>query len=374
MSKTTFYEFFSGGGMARAGLGKGWDCIFANDICAKKGHAYQKNWGSDHLTIDNIKNVTTEMLPSRADLSWASFPCQDLSLAGNGEGLNARRSGTFWDFWSLMVELKHQNRAPKLIVLENVIGALTSHNGDDFRCIVKALSAQGYMVSALVVDAELFVPQSRPRLFIIGILQNLKIPQSLLTQGPELPWHTKAMQKAICGLSQEESANWCWFSLPQPTKRVLTLSDVIEQAPLDVTWNSQEKTNALLAMMTEVHLAKIAKAKKLSKRSGKVVAGTLYRRTRQGVQRAEVRFDGVSGCLRTPKGGSSRQTIVIVDGDNIRTRLISARETARLMGLVDSYVLPKKYNDAYFLTGDGVAVPVVNYIAKHLLNPIILSN
>lgn len=63
-------------------------------------------------------------------------------------------------------------------------------------------------------------------------------------------------------------------------------------------------------------------------------------------QRAEVWFDDMVGCLRTPPGGSSRQTILIAEGDKTRSRLISARETARLMGLPDSYFLPERYNDA----------------------------
>jgi DNA (cytosine-5)-methyltransferase 1 len=91
------------------------------------------------------------------------------------------------------------------------------------------------------------------------------------------------------------------------------------------------------------------------------------------VQRAEVRFDDVAGCLRTPAGGSSRQTIIVVDGAKVRTRLISTRETARLMGLQDEYKLPKNYNEAYHLTGDGVAVPVVRHLAEHLFEPILTA-
>ena len=61
----------------------------------------------------------------------------------------------------------------------------------------------------------------------------------------------------------------------------------------------------------------------------------------------------------------------MVDGDRVRTRLISARETARLMGLADDYRLPRNYNEAYHLTGDGVAVDVVRHLARHLFEPIL---
>jgi DNA (cytosine-5)-methyltransferase 1 len=102
-------------------------------------------------------------------------------------------------------------------------------------------------------------------------------------------------------------------------------------------------------------------------------AGSAYRRTRQGVQRAEARFDGVAGCLRTPAGGSSRQIILVIKEEAVSARLISSRETARLMGLPEWYVLPENYSDAYHLTGDGVVVPVVRHLATHLLEAIVDS-
>ena len=101
-----FYEFFAGGGMARAGLGTGWRCLFANDFDRKKGRIYRENWGDDELKTADVGSLTTNDLPGMADLVWASFPCQDLSLAGGGAGLRGDRSGTFWPFWNL--------RAPKI--------------------------------------------------------------------------------------------------------------------------------------------------------------------------------------------------------------------------------------------------------------------
>ena len=103
--------------------------------------------------------------------------------------------------------------------------------------------------------------------------------------------------------------------------------------------------------------------------------GALFRRVRieAGVkrQRAEVRFDGVAGCLRTPRGGSSRQTVVIIESGVVRTRLISAREGARLMGLPDDFRLPKGATAGLKVVGDGVAAPVVRFLARHLLEPLL---
>ncbi|MFM7460079.1 MAG: DNA cytosine methyltransferase, partial [Burkholderiales bacterium] len=91
----TFYEFFAGGGMARAGLGARWECLFANDFSAKKAESYVANWGAKDLLVEDVNRLTTKHLPEHADLIWGSFPCQDLSLAGAGAGLDGERSGSF---------------------------------------------------------------------------------------------------------------------------------------------------------------------------------------------------------------------------------------------------------------------------------------
>ena len=104
-----------------------------------------------------------------------------------------------------------------------------------------------------------------------------------------------------------------------------------------------------------------------------LVLFVIWERHREKVQRAEIRFDDVAGCLRTPVGGSSRQTIMVIEGKRVRSRLLSPREAARLMGLPDAYALPKNYNDAYHLAGDGVAVPVVRFLAEHVLEPLLAA-
>ncbi len=393
--RPTFYEFFAGGGMARAGLGDGWRCLFANDFDRKKAESYRANWGGEELHVGDVREISTVQLPGQADLVWASFPCQDLSLAGAGAGLKGERSGTFWPFWALMKTLRQEGRAPSLIVLENVCGALTSHGGKDFTKICEALAKERYRFGALVIDAALFVPQSRPRLFIIAAREDVAIPASLLRHCERSEaiqndvgaagllrrfaprndgFHTRALVTAHDCQPQALCANWLWWDLPAPPLRNTTLFDVIEDRPLDVEWRSVSETNALIAMMSDVNLAKIAEAK----RAGRKMVGTLYRRTRYQngvkIQRAEARFDEVAGCLRTPAGGSSRQYVLVVDKGRVRSRLMSARETARLMGLPEDYLLPATYSDAYHLTGDGVVVPVVRHIAGNLLEPLLQAS
>jgi DNA (cytosine-5)-methyltransferase 1 len=369
----TFYEFFAGGGMARTGLGAKWQCLFANDFSSKKAESYIANWGAKDLLVEDVNRLTTKHLPGTADLIWGSFPCQDLSLAGAGAGLDGERSGSFWGFWKLVQRLNKQGRKPHMVVLENVYGALTSHNGDDFAAIIRALAAEGYRVGAMVIDAVHFVPQSRPRLFVLGVDAADPLPSTIASQLTSVPnplWHPAALVEAFHRLPSKAKQSWQWWNLPAPKMRHTTLADIVEPTPTGIDWHSAEETAHILDMMTPLNRAKISAAKQAAKASGATQVGAIYRRTRGGVQRAEVRFDGISGCLRTPTGGSSRQTLVIVDAEKVRSRLLSPREAARLMGLPDSYVLPARYNDAYHLAGDGVVVPVVAHIAEHLLTPI----
>jgi DNA (cytosine-5)-methyltransferase 1 len=382
MTKYTFVEFFAGGGMARAGLGDAWGCLFANDFDEMKVSTYEANWGSGDIKHGDVADLTLADLPTTAvDLAWASFPCQDLSLAGTYRGLgherdNSRtRSGTFWPFWNLMRSLFQAGRAPRTIVLENVYGCLTSRGGKDFAAIASALADAEYRFGAAVINAAHFVPQSRPRVFFVAVRQGETIPGSLIADGPQASWHPSALIYASVGMTPKAKKNWIWWNIPKPAARSSVFADVIEENPTGVKWHTTADTNYLLGLMSPLHCQKMAHAMTAGKRA----VGAVYKRTRPDEsgakrQRAEVRFDDIAGCLRTPAGGSSRQTIIVVEGQKVRSRLLSPREAARLMGLTDDYRLPARYNDAYHVCGDGVCVPVVRHIASLLLEPLLAAN
>ena len=360
--------------MARAGLGNGWRCLFANDIDRKKAATYALNWGADRFVCADVRRLTIEDLPGTADLVWASFPCQDLSLAGAGAGLEGDRSGTFWPFWDLMRALDQRSRAPSVIVLENVCGTLSSHGGKDFSAICTALRDIHYRFGAVVVDAVLFVPQSRPRLLIVAVKKEISLPPTIRANEPSPTFHSRTLRTSVRRLPSDLTESWIWWDLDLPPPRNIRFSDLMEESPPDVPWHESAETQKLLNMMSDVNFDKVRTAQ----RSDRRVVGTIYKRTRRDrvgrkVQRAEVRFDGIAGCLRTPAGGSSRQLVLVVDGDSVRSRLISSRETARLMGLPEDYQLPGNYNEAYHLTGDGVVVPVVRFLTATLVEPVIAS-
>ncbi len=373
MARFTFYEFFAGGGMARAGLGPDWQCLFANDFDPKKAAAYRANWGEREMWCGDVASVDPRQLPGTADLVWASFPCQDLSLAGNGAGLNGARSGAFWPFWRVVEGLIDDDRKPRAIILENVCGLLTSHGGADFAALCEKVGEAGYWIGAIVADAKDFLPQSRPRLFLIALSTNESLPARIQSAYAADRWHPKRLREAQANLPESSRARWMWFNPLVPAKRNLALRDIIEDEPSDVRWHTAAETERLLAMMSPVNRAKVD----LVVNNKSPAVGAIYKRTRwdngRKVQRAEVRFD-LAGCLRTPGGGSSRQSILVSVDGKIRTRLVSARETARLMGLGDEYKLPQRYNEAYHLTGDGVAVPVVRWLAQHVIEPTVCGS
>ncbi|MDB5431599.1 MAG: DNA-cytosine methyltransferase [Caulobacter sp.] len=363
MSRTlTAYEFFAGGGMARLGLGPAWPVAFANDFDPIKAATYRANHGDEHFREGDVWALTAADLPGNADIAWASSPCQDFSLAGARAGLSGGRSSAFFGFWKLMQALDAEGRAPPTIVIENVVGLLTSHGGADFAALCRVLADAGYQFGALEIDAAHFLPQSRPRVFVVAT----RVDGAGLTGAS--PFHTRAVAKAHAALPDDLKALWRWWSLPAPPARNTDLAALLEP-DADVRWHPPARTAALLSMLSPLHRARLEAIQK----SGERRVGGVFRRMRGTEQRAEVRFDGVAGCLRTPRGGSSRQSLLVVEGDTVRSRLITAREGARLMGLPDSYQMPKAATGGLHVVGDGVAVPVVRWLAAHLLEPLALD-
>ncbi len=352
--------------MARAGLGAGWDCLFANDFDKVKAQTYRANWGGGHFHEGDVHALTAADLPQPAqggpvDLAWASSPCQDLSLAGKREGLSGARSSAFWGFWSLMKALNAEGRAPRTIVIENVTGLLTSHGGADFTALCQALADEGYRFGALEIDAARFLPQSRPRMFLVATRGGAG------RAGPPSPEHGAKVAAAYARLPIALQRLWIRHSAPDAVKANTDLAALLEPDET-VRWHTPERTAHLLALLSPLHAQRLKAAAR-----ARAAVGTLFRRTRtedgQAVQRAEVRFDGVAGCLRTPGGGSSRQFLVQASGNEVRTRGLTPREAARLMGLGDDYRLPSGETAALKVLGDGVAVPVVRWLAQGVLEP-----
>ena len=338
-------EFFAGSGLVAYGFKGMFAPIWANDISSQKADVYDANFHSEHFLLEDIKAVHGRDLPY-AHLSWASFPCQDLSLAGTIGGIDACRSGLVWEWLRILDEM---NERPRLLALENVSGLLSTNGGDNYRKLHMALYERGYDCGAILLNASHFVPQSRPRVFVIAVQRGYSIPNKLVGNGP--CWlHNKAasnLGKALPG--------WIWWQAPKLQKRQTTLKNIVER---DVPFDK----DSVLRLIPDRH------REMLDKRDSVIATG--YRRTRHGEQQLELRFDGVAGCLRTPEGGSSKQFLVVKENGEVHARLLTVRETARLMGAPDSFVLPGTYNDGYMAMGDAVVLPVARYIGETFLTKI----
>lgn len=359
--------------MVSAALRSTWDCALANDISEKKCHSYAENWGAHNLIHGDVATLATSILKQPIDMYWGSSPCQDFSLAGKGKGLDGARSGVFYEWIKQISAAVTAGFAPRVIAFENVVGLLSRHNGRDLKTVIATFSKLGYRSGALEIDARHFVPQSRPRLFVIAVRNDLQIDSTLGSNRSAEAATSNRLSSFVKTLPPRLAKEWIWWAFDQERfSRSDNLATIVETE--GTTWHSQNDTNRLLSLMSPQQMAKILALQE----SGETVVGTVYKRGRPDgsgitVQRAEARFDGIAGCLRTPGGGSSRQTLIEIEKSRIRTRLITTREAARLMGLPDSYKLPDRYNEAYHLMGDGVVVPVVEALNIELLLPILRS-
>lgn len=362
----TVAEFFAGIGLMRLGLERaGWQTVWANDIDEDKLEIYRGHFSdaSEHFVLGDVHKVDAVDFPD-VTLATASFPCNDLSLAGARKGLAGTHSSAFWGFIQVLETIG--GRRPPIVLLENVPGFLTSHNGNDFRDACVALNRLGYALDALLIDAAHFVPQSRQRLFIVG---TKGLPQSSCVRETPSFLENSARPSALADfILWNPDIKWNIRDVPRLPKRATSLSDILEDLPHNSSyWWSDERASYLLNQMSPRH-REIADGM-ISGRS--TTYGTVFRRVRNGRSMAELRTDGIAGCLRTPRGGSGRQILFAGGRGKYRVRLLTPRECARLMG-ADDYTLPKtlNLNQALFGFGDAVCVDVIEWIATHYLNPV----
>jgi len=374
----TFCEFFAGIGLVREGLeASGWTCVYANDINPKKRELYEGRFGAEgHFHLGDVWE-TAEVLaqiPERPFLATASFPCVDLSLAGHWRGFEGEHSSTFFGFARALDALG--DRRPKVVMLENVTGFITSQGGKDFESAARALAELGYHLDAFVLDAKWFVPQSRPRVFVVGLRDGegpalavrkssrdwIKDEWSEIVDRADKTIRPPKLVKLMRSI--ELPTGWAAFDIPAPR---LDRPDVAALIDLDdrQEWWDASAVAKHLDMMSDPH----REAVDALLAAGRTFVGTIYRRKRGDKTRAEVRFDGVAGCLRTPKGGSARQIVIAVEGGAVRMRWMSAREYARLQGAPDFPLVANAIQNLHGF-GDAVCSPVIRHIDKHILTPV----
>ena len=353
-------EFFAGIGLVRFALEQeGIKVVFANDFDAQKAKLYAANFNDSHFILEDIRNIKGRNVPT-VDLATASFPCIDLSLAGNRAGLHGQHSNTFWEFARVLEEMGR--RRPRAILLENVVGFVSARRGEDLANALACLNELGYSCDLLIVDAKWFVPQSRPRVFIVGSSRRGK-RRPILESAPEGgPSWLRGFMAKHPALKVREG------QVPLPRPRKSTLADVVERfAPNDPIWWDAERFRRFRSSLQPIHAKRLEQMQRLST----PVWATAYRRTRDGRPVWEIRADGLSGCLRTARGGSSRQAVVEAGRGSARARWMTPREYARLQGASNYNFDGVRRNICLSAFGDAVCVPAVSWVTKHLLLPLL---
>ena len=372
-SQKTVADFFAGIGLVSMGLDRaGWETVYALDYDANKAAAYKNHFTSSHYAVQDIAKTAGKEIPN-VTLAHASFPCTDLSVAGARKGIHHGESSSFWEFLRIISEMKkyYGDGRPPFILLENVEGLITSNAGQDMQAVLMALNKLGYAVDLLRIDASHFVPQSRVRIFIVGIHDSvLKRARSDFMSREQDMRSTDARSKKIVEyIIKHPEIRWHFQRLPDLPKRKISLEEIIDES---AAWWSKERSEYLRKQMHPHHKALIEERINDAKYS--YFPAFRRMRTRAGKKQstAELRTDGIAGCLRTPKGGSARQILVRVGRGNFDARLFNEREAARLMGASDFKLNPSlSLNQVLFGFGDAVCVPAVEWLAKNYLTKLL---
>lgn len=346
-------EFFAGIGLVKTALEQAEiDVVFANDIEPVKQRLYKANHSDEHFVCADVRGITGAKVPD-IEIATASFPCTDLSLAGNRAGLSGRESSMFWEFARVLDEMS--DRRPSVVMLENVPSFATSRGGRDLEEAVQALNQLGYGCDIFLMDARWFVPQSRPRLFVLGSAGSTK-GASNLEHSPLRPkWLVEFM-------SRNRYLSFSDAGIPMPPLKKPSLRSVVERLhPADSRWWETERSTRFLESLSPIQAARL----RAMCESPRKTWATAYRRTRRGQAVWEIRADALSGCLRTARGGSSRQALVEAGQGQWKVRWMTPREYARLQGAGGYKFGEASENQVLFGFGDAVCVPVVAWIAEH---------
>ncbi len=366
-------EFFAGIGLVRMGLEKSnprWSCVFSNDLDPTKRSIYAGHFGgqSDDVNGTDVHILAASEVPT-VHLATASFPCTDLSIAGGRAGIRKGESSAFWGFHRVLDDMG-ETRRPPLVLLENVVGFLSSHDGQDFLDAMQAMNQLGYKVDPFILDARWFVPQSRARLFVVCL-------QASYAKLINTTWAYVSRlrpEKLIDFIHQHrEDVDWSIGDLPEPpVQSDNTIEKIIKDPPIHhPDWWNLSRVEYLYNQMFPRHREWVDR----HLHSPHYHYATAFRRVRpqpDGTKRsmAELRTDGLAGCLRTPKGGSGRQILVRTGRGQMDARLLSADECAALMG-ADGYRMNGTLNQALFGFGDAVCVNAISWIAQYYLEPIL---
>lgn len=366
----TFVEFFAGVGLIQEALTPlGWTCLLANDNNPRKVEHYTKNHPTTPIIDWDIRSLPVSRIPQSL-LATASFPCIDLSQAGQRKGINGSDSGIVWSFLDHVRSLQSLGKGPKFLFLENVAFLLTLHGGQSIDFLLSEIASMGYSIDLIQVDARHFTPQARNRVFIIAV----EGTDYVTTE--EMPETHIRRYKVHEAFKRNRHLPWVFFDFPSLPKRQLELVDVLEDLPEDdPRWWDPARTQAFMNQLEHHHRPQL---EKLMKAGAELQMTAVRRGRRRGIREQifNLRFDGLASCLRTPLGGSSTQFVVRVRNEDVQIRRILGIESARLQGVClptasPSFEIPEGEYDALYAFGDAVCVPAVQWVFQHSIQTLV---
>lgn len=315
--KFTFIDLFSGIGGFRIALERnGCKCVFSSEIDKYARETYLNNFGEE--PSGDIFQITSEMIPDH-DILCAGFPCQPFSIAGRRLGFEDARGTLFFEVARII-----RDKRPKAFILENVAGIVSHDNNKTLNTILNILNELNYSVSWKLLNAKDYgVPQNRNRWYCVGV-DNEKFE----------------------GMNLEEI-----FPTRLPLK--LFLSDIIE----DSVGIEYDISNIAINNMNS-HIDEFKR-----KMGDRIIDGEPI--IANNIRPSKVSFsaNGISPCL-TAKMGTGGNNVPVIYGKN---RKFTTGECLQIMGFPKDYKIKENYSQTYKQIGNSVVVPVIEQIAKKMV-------
>lgn len=358
MEKLRHFDTFSGyGGFTISAQKLGWETVGFSEVDKYANAVLEYNF-SGIKNYGDITKIKGEDLPT-IDIITGGSPCQDLSVAGKGAGLNGARSGLFFHFIRLIKE-----KQPTYFIWENVKGALSSSKGWDFAAVQIEMEQAGYDVWWQVLNAKDFgVPQNRERIFAIGIRKGSG--REILFEQRESKQNLKSV---VSGYSQSDriyDADGVSASIsagengggkrPGGFYRVNKIVEQGAKTGLYAVPNSNGNVHSL-----DANYWKGSNNPNKSRRSQIMVGST---------QKHAAKIEDISPALTKAMGDGGGHIPMKIE--DMRIRRLTPTECERLMGLEDGWtakgIIDGKEVDIsdtqrYKMCGNGVVVNCVDYI------------
>jgi DNA (cytosine-5)-methyltransferase 1 len=357
-SKPKLFESFAGIGCQRMALDKlgiDYEVVGISEI-DKYALASYKAMHNECPNLGSITDIKGKDMP-KTDIFTYSFPCTDLSKAGQQKGLNTdTRSGLIFEVLRLLHEMQEHNKLPQVLIMENVVDLVQVKFIEQWKEIQFEIEQMGYTNYTFTMNAKNYgVAQNRERVFMVSILGKYYYEQP-----KPIPLEKRLKDYLEPNVDQgyylsdktlEQISNWKSY-----------------QNPLDSIKDNNGISQCITTRVAETDAGGISASMILVKEA--TVKGYAEAYDGDGVylnrphQKRGVVQDQMIQTIKT-----SGDDVWVVD--NMRIRKLTPKECWRLMGIDDSYfdkasqVVSK--SQLYKQAGNGIVVDVFAHILKELL-------